>query len=135
RFSLYEMIYHASSHIRLGGHHIINIIGDRNLFIMADENGLDQVIVNLVNNAVKYAGYEKEIIIRYETIKDHYRISIEDHGPGIAADKLNYLFDRYYRVNNSVGMNTGLGLGLYISAEIVKSHGGRIGVESVPGKG
>jgi len=63
------------------------------------------------------------------------RVSVTDKGPGIPPDKVPHLFERYYRVD-SVGMQfSGLGLGLYISSEIIKRHGGHIGVESEPGKG
>ncbi|HEY4195001.1 MAG TPA: HAMP domain-containing sensor histidine kinase, partial [Mucilaginibacter sp.] len=58
-----------------------------------------------------------------------------DRGPGIAEDKLPHLFDRYYRADSEGAQYSGLGLGLYISAEIIRRHGGDIGVDSEPGNG
>ncbi|HEY4197277.1 MAG TPA: ATP-binding protein, partial [Mucilaginibacter sp.] len=61
--------------------------------------------------------------------------SVIDRGPGIAEDKLPHLFDRYYRADSEGDQYSGLGLGLYISAEIIRRHGGEIGVDSEPDKG
>ena len=63
------------------------------------------------------------------------KISVIDHGPGIAPEMLPYLFDRYFRVDSSGSQYSGLGLGLYICAEIIKKHNGQIGVDSEAGKG
>lgn len=63
------------------------------------------------------------------------RISVIDSGPGIDADKSQHLFDRYYRVDSEGSQYSGLGLGLYISSEIIKKHKGEIGVNSKPGEG
>jgi signal transduction histidine kinase len=101
----------------------------------ADELRIDQVVVNLVNNAVKYAPNQREIYLIIEDLGDWVKVSVKDNGPGISKDKLGHLFDRYYRVDYSGVQYSGLGLGLYISAEIVKKHNGRIGVESEIGKG
>jgi len=70
-----------------------------------------------------------------EKIPGFARISVRDTGPGIAADKIPYLFDRYFRAELASNVYSGLGLGLYICAEIVKRHGGEIGVDSSPGIG
>jgi signal transduction histidine kinase len=63
------------------------------------------------------------------------KVSVKDTGPGILADKIQHLFDRYYRADYSGGKYSGMGLGLYISSEIIKRHGGKIGVGSEIGKG
>jgi two-component system CheB/CheR fusion protein len=63
------------------------------------------------------------------------KVSVTDKGPGITDDKLNHLFDRYYRVQTHGIQGSGLGLGLYICAEIIKKHDGEIGVTSQLGKG
>jgi signal transduction histidine kinase len=96
---------------------------------------IDQVVVNLVNNAVKYAPDQKEIYLVVEDLDDKIKISVRDTGPGIPEDKVAHLFDRYYRVDYSGAQYSGLGLGLYISAEIIKKHGGEIGVDTEVGKG
>ena len=64
------------------------------------------------------------------------KVSVIDKGPGIAAEKKQHLFERYYQADNNGSMNSGLGLGLFISAQIIKkNNGGEIGVDSEPGKG
>jgi signal transduction histidine kinase len=63
------------------------------------------------------------------------KISVSDKGPGIPSEKIPHLFDRYYRVDSGGFQFSGLGLGLYISSEIIKKHGGVIGVDSVVGQG
>jgi signal transduction histidine kinase len=63
------------------------------------------------------------------------KISVRDTGPGINSSQIPFLFDRYYRVNHEGSFYSGLGLGLYICSEIVKKHGGTIGVESEIGQG
>jgi len=63
------------------------------------------------------------------------RVSVKDKGIGIPKDKIENIFDRFYRVENNSPHLLGLGLGLYISSEIIKRHGREIGVESTPGTG
>jgi two-component system CheB/CheR fusion protein len=92
-------------------------------------------VVNFVNNAVKYAPQSKEILIKIEKVNDMAKVSVIDRGPGISPEKIPHLFDRYYRVDSNGSQYSGLGLGLYISAEIIKKHSGVIGVDSELGKG
>lgn len=134
-FTISEMLDQCCHHLRIGGKHDLVIKGDRRLKMWADEIRIDQVVVNLVNNAVKYAPDEKEIYLIIEDLSDSVKISVKDNGPGISADKVEHLFDRYYRVDYSGVQYSGLGLGLYISAEIIKKHRGQIGVETEVGKG
>ena len=105
------------------------------LQVYADAERVNQVVINFVNNAIKYAPESKEIKINIEKVTDMAKVSVSDKGPGISADKLTHLFDRYYRVDTSGVQYSGLGLGLYISAEIIKKHNGQIGVDSELGKG
>ncbi|GAB2699494.1 hypothetical protein GCM10027037_25090 [Mucilaginibacter koreensis] len=135
KFTIYEMLNGCCHHIRVGGKHELIVQGDQDLRIYADEHRIDQVVVNFVNNAVKYAPNSREIYLIAERVNGQARIAVKDTGPGIAAEKLPYLFDRYYRVDHSGAQYSGLGLGLYISAEIIKRHGGEIGVDSEVGKG
>ncbi|MVN22966.1 ATP-binding protein [Mucilaginibacter arboris] len=105
------------------------------LKVFADPGRTEQVFVNFVNNALKYASGSKTIIISITYSSADVKVSVSDHGPGIPADKLDQLFDRYYRVNQPGSKYKGLGLGLYICSEIIKRHKGQIGVESELGKG
>ncbi len=110
--------------------------GDLSQRIEADSRQIGQVMVNFINNAVKYAPGPEPIIVNVGRPNDgEIKISVTDHGPGIAADQIKHLFKRYYRTDHQGRKFTGLGLGLYISAEIIKNHGGKIGVESDAGKG
>ena len=105
------------------------------LEVYADIQRLDQVLTNLVNNAVKYAPESNRINLRIEQIKGFIKVSVQDYGIGIPPEKLRRIFDRYYRVDLSGNQISGLGLGLYISAEIIRRHGGEINIESELGKG
>nr|WP_067060204.1 PAS domain-containing sensor histidine kinase [Mucilaginibacter sp. L294] len=135
QFTIAEMLNQCCNHVRVVGKHELILQGDEELQIIADEHRIDQVIVNMVNNAVKYAPNSKQIFFNVEKAGDMARISVRDTGPGIAPDKLSHLFERYYRTDASGYQNSGLGLGLYISAEIIRKHGGEIGVDSELGKG
>jgi PAS domain S-box-containing protein len=135
KFTIAHMLNQCCNHVRVAGKHELILQGDEELEVMADEHRVDQVIVNMVNNAVKYAPNSKQIFFNVEKIGDMARVSVRDTGPGIAPDKLSHLFERYYRTDASGYQNSGLGLGLYISAEIIRKHGGEIGVDSELGKG
>ncbi|MES2266778.1 MAG: PAS domain-containing sensor histidine kinase [Bacteroidota bacterium] len=134
-FILAELVEDCCTHIRLEGKYNIDFTGDPAFTLFADRHKLDQVLVNLVNNAVKYAAGSFEIRIDASQSDGLTRISVSDFGPGIAPENLVNLFDRYFRLDNDNHKNSGLGLGLYISAEIIRLHGGQIGVESELGKG
>lgn len=134
-FSLQLLIDECCPHVRAESVYNLQSTGETGLQVNADPQKIDQVLVNLVNNAVKYAGASQTIEIHTETAGDFAKVSVIDQGPGIAADHLPYLFERYYRANGSTQQLSGLGLGLYICAQIIKMHGGQIGVDSVIGKG
>jgi len=134
-FNLYDAIVECCEHVKLAGTHQISIDGDRELNIFADKQKIEQVVVNLVNNAVKYGGESKEIKVSFSDFPDIVKVSVQDFGIGVAAAKVPYLFDRYYRVDTSGIQYAGLGLGLYISSEIIKKHDGKIGVDTTEGKG
>ena len=134
-FTLTDIIETCRSHIKVSGDYVLTVEGDEQLQLYGDERAIDQVIVNLVNNAVKYAPDSMNILFRIEKEDDTARISVTDYGPGISEEKISHLFDRYYQAQPSGFNNSGLGLGLYISADIIKRHGGQIGVDSVLGKG
>jgi PAS domain S-box-containing protein len=137
RFNVSELLKFCCSHIRVEGQYELIFTGDTQLEIDADEHRIDQVVINFVNNAIKYASNSKIINICVEQLGESVKVSVQDQGPGIPAEKLPHLFDRYYQVNdtatNTAGL--GLGLGLYICADIIKRHGGEIGVDSEIGKG
>ncbi|MEJ2880511.1 ATP-binding protein [Pedobacter sp. GR22-6] len=134
-FRIWAMLDACCAHIRMGDKHELIIQGPPELEIEADEARIDQVVVNFVNNAAKYAPGSKEIYLIIEDLENEVKISVRDSGPGVPADKMAHLFERYYRADYSGAQYSGLGLGLYISSEIIKRHGGQIGVESELGRG
>ena len=135
RFVISKLVNDCCQHVRLAGEYKIITTGDLELEVFADEARIDQVIINFVNNSMKYAPESKEITVHIEQIDHMIKVSIGDHGKGIAPEKLPYLFDRYFRADPGSSQYSGLGLGLYICAEIIKKHDGQIGVESKLGEG
>ena len=116
--------------------HSIEIQKNESVTVYADRSRLEQVLINLITNAVKYSPGVDKIIIRIEKKKGFIRTSVHDFGIGIPKDKQKKIFDRFYRVKGPRGERfQGLGLGLYISAEIVRRHDGEISFESTEGKG
>ena len=103
--------------------------------VEADKMRLEQVLINFLNNAVKYSGTGTEIIINVTREGDFVKVAVRDFGIGIPADKLPYIFDRFFRVEVTSAKFSGLGLGLYICAEIINLHHGTYGVERQPGEG
>jgi PAS domain S-box-containing protein len=134
-FCIGEMIERSCEYVRDSPNYVLTLGGDLGLMVYADEHRIEQVIVNLVNNAIKYAPESQRIFINIKNEGDVARIIVKDLGPGIKPEKIPHLFNRYYRADASGKQVSGLGLGLYISAEIINRHGGQIGVESVEGHG
>ena len=134
-FPAARLIEDCAQHIRNAGSHEIIVEGDLDAEITADEQLVDQVLINLLNNAAKYAPRSPRILVRVEKIPGEVKISVSDSGPGIPPDKVGQLFERYYQAGQDGSHLSGLGLGLYISSEIISKHGGRIGVDSEPGRG
>ncbi|RZM29173.1 MAG: PAS domain S-box protein, partial [Pedobacter sp.] len=135
RFVVSELVGESCEHINLEGKYKVNFTGDMLLSVMADGDRIAQVVTNFIANAIKYAPGSMEINIDIKRWDQGIRVSVNDHGPGISADKIPHLFDRYYRADSSGSQYSGLGLGLYICSEIIKKHEGEIGVESALGKG
>jgi two-component system phosphate regulon sensor histidine kinase PhoR len=134
-FNLYELIHECCADAGADKLFDVTIEGDPTISIYADEHKIEQVIINFISNAVKYAAESKEIIIVMAAIGSDIKVSVTDKGPGIPAAKLPYLFDRYYRVATSGAQYSGLGLGLYICSQIIYKHGGKIGADSEFGQG
>jgi PAS domain S-box-containing protein len=134
-FTIKEMLEVCCNHVRIAGTHELIIEGDENVQVFADEHRIDQVVVNFVNNAVKYAPESKRILMSIEKAGAFVKIAVRDFGPGIPENQIPHLFDRYWRANHSGVKYSGLGLGLYICADIIERHDGKIGVESELGKG
>jgi signal transduction histidine kinase len=110
-----------------------NVI-DKNVF--ADKERIGQVLINFLTNAIKYSPYTEKIIIRTSTEGNTITCCVQDFGIGIASDKTDKIFERFFRASeNKLQVFPGIGLGLYISSEIIKRQKGRIWVNSKEGKG
>jgi two-component system, chemotaxis family, CheB/CheR fusion protein len=104
--------------------------------VAGDPGRLEQVILNLLTNAIAYAPGTDRIEVKVRRYRNQAEVTVRDFGPGIERDKLESIFDRFVQGEPGVRPGTsGLGLGLYISREIVRSHGGSIAADSEPGKG
>lgn len=108
------------------------------LQIFGDSDRLQQVLYNLLTNALKYSEPETPITLRATCERGAARVTVQDTGVGIPAEDIPHLFERFYRAPDVAvqnGSQVGLGLGLFISREVIEHHGGRIWLESVPGQG
>ncbi|MGN7205344.1 ATP-binding protein [Pedobacter sp. SAFR-022] len=135
RFRIGSAVDDCCLHVAAEGIFEIITSGDLDQEVEADSERIQQVVINLVNNAMKYAHGTGKIWINIAKVDGDVKVSVTDQGPGIEEDKLPHLFDRFYRADISSGQYSGLGLGLYIASEIVRRHKGQIGVDSSPGKG
>ncbi|RYG55885.1 HAMP domain-containing histidine kinase [bacterium] len=98
-----------------------------------DRLRVEQVVTNLLTNAIRY-GKKNPVTVAVENLGDHIRLAVEDNGIGIAPEAREKIFDRFERAVDANEVS-GLGLGLFISKQIVSAHGGKIWVESNEGKG
>jgi two-component system sensor histidine kinase VicK len=105
-------------------------------WVMADYDKMGQVIHNLVSNAVKYSSKNSTVLVACTSADGYVQVSVRDEGIGIRSEDLPRLFERFYRVSDIETRHiSGFGIGLYLCAEIVKLHKGKIWAESSPGKG
>ncbi|HCF61030.1 MAG TPA: hypothetical protein DFS52_23920, partial [Myxococcales bacterium] len=105
-------------------------------WVLADRRALEQILANLLDNAVKYSPEGSRVLVRARPEGSRLRISVEDAGPGIDARHLARLFERFYRVDPGRSRELGgTGLGLSIVKHLVEAMGGSVGVESEAGKG
>jgi PAS domain S-box-containing protein len=102
--------------------------------VAADRQRIAQVITNLLSNAVKYSPSGKKVIVTSESVNGEVKVSVRDFGIGISEEAREKIFKRFNR-GDAPGDIGGLGLGLYISIEIIKLHSGRMGVETPPKEG
>ncbi|MEO3407600.1 ATP-binding protein [Mucilaginibacter sp. CAU 1740] len=136
-FTLDDLIREVIDELILGGttHQIVMEDGPK-IKISADRDKIASVISNLLNNAVKYSLRDTCITVACRIVSGAAEVSVRDEGIGIRQEDAARLFERYYRVQDKAFRHvSGFGIGLYLSAEIVEHHGGRIWVESQPGKG
>ena len=115
--------------------HQIQFTYPSDIYYYGDRYRIEQVVQNFISNAIKYSPSANEVLINLEVEQENIIVSIKDFGIGIDRKHLTKLFDRYYRVDNSATRFEGLGLGLFISADIVKRHDGSFWIDSELGQG
>jgi signal transduction histidine kinase len=93
------------------------------------------VVNNLLTNAIKYSPADGTVTVAIEQLQNYIRISISDNGIGIIPSRQGLIFEKFSRAHESSQKYAGLGLGLYISSQIIAAHGGEIGVQSELGNG
>ncbi len=114
----------------------VEYIYDTDVMVNADELKISQVIYNLVNNAITYTGKDKKVTVRQSISVGHVKIEVIDTGEGIPSDKLNDIWDRYYKIDHAhKRAQVGSGLGLSIVKAILTQHNAKFGVESTLGLG
>lgn len=116
--------------------HNITLQGGCSLSVKADRYKIGEVISNFLSNAIKYSPEGGNIELQCKDVKNMIVVSVKDYGIGIKPEEKEKLFDRYYRVENSnTSKISGFGLGLYLSAEIIACHQGKVWIESEIDKG
>ena len=135
-FNFNEMIKSTVESIQLTAPtSIIVSTGEVDDEVEGDKNRLQQVVINLLSNAIKYSPLSERVLITIAQEKDIITVAVQDTGIGIAKESLNQIFDKYHRVEEHALEFQGMGVGLFISYEIIQRHHGKLWVESEEGKG
>lgn len=120
---------------RMKGVYIDERLPQPDVQIIADTEKLRIAVLNLLTNAIKYAPSESTVSVEAAIGRGEVAIAVADQGPGIDPSDEDQVFEKYYRSSTLPESLPGLGLGLYIVRQIVELHGGRVTLESVPGRG
>ncbi|MEO5562495.1 MAG: ATP-binding protein [Chitinophagaceae bacterium] len=135
KISLSELIKGSIETVDAENHIIGFQIPDQDIIITVDILKISQVLINLISNAIKYSPQGSRIFLTGIQFGDEIQISVEDSGIGIPSHHLDKIFNQFYRIKESNNQKPGVGLGLYISKEIIDGHLGKIWAESEEGKG
>jgi signal transduction histidine kinase len=138
-FDLTEMVRQTLLRYDKLTHHegyVILFDASESVSVHADRGMILQVLYNLINNAVNYCGEDKTVCVKQLRLQDKVRICVIDHGEGIPPDRIEQIWDRYYKIDRvHRRAMVGTGLGLSIVKGILEQHGSEYGVESKPGEG
>ena len=128
RFDLQALIEFVAEDARLmAPAQVIEVAAHEPILVTADQLRLEQVLYNLLDNAIKYSPGAGSIQVIAGVAGDAVRVAVHDQGVGIPADKLRHIFDRWYQAHHGArGDYGGMGLGLYICSQIIERHGGQM---------
>jgi PAS domain S-box-containing protein len=116
--------------------HHIDVQGETSAQVYGDRDRLEQVLINLLTNAIKYSPRADTVIVRLSKEEEQIEVAVQDFGIGIAEKYHEHIFERFYQVSDSQEQSyPGLGIGLFIARTLVERHGGRLWVESRKGAG
>jgi signal transduction histidine kinase len=136
RMKLDDFFHDLERDLPLFGERRYAVYAPREGYLEADEERLSQVLRNLVRNAVNHTEKDGRIIVSAAPHRDSLRFSVTDDGPGVSPDKLESIFDRFYRTDSARTRDEGgSGLGLAIARALVEAHGGRIWASAAEGGG
>ncbi|HAL50667.1 MAG TPA: hypothetical protein DCP78_00155 [Sphingobacterium sp.] len=113
----------------------IHLTGNTGSIVAGDELQIIQVLNNLLSNAIKYSPESKKVEVSIHKVANFVKISVRDYGMGISYQDRQKIFERFFRVSHIQKKFPGLGIGLYVSHEIILHHKGTLWVESEPGEG
>ena len=135
-FNLNELLHEPIDEISKTCTHKFQFKTESLQTVLGDRERIRQVISNLLSNAIKYSHRGTNICLSAMNVEKGVKITVSDEGFGIPEEEQKKIFDRFYRVSsNQLNTYPGVGLGLYISMQIVQRHGGAMEVQSTPGKG
>jgi signal transduction histidine kinase len=135
-FNFSDALTNSISNVQqISGKHKIVLENAITMHYTGDQFRIEQVLINLLNNAIKYSPDADKIQVNAKVASGHIVVTVEDFGIGIAKEDMDQLFQRFYRVSKTAMHYQGVGLGLYIASEIIKKHNGKFDIESEPGKG
>jgi len=135
-FDFIDMIDEAIENIQLTAkNHSLEKIGNCLHQIKGDKDRLQQVLSNLLTNAIKFSPNADKVLIKIEELDGKIQVSVQDFGVGMSSQHLYKIFERYYRVQEHAVFFQGLGIGLHISSNIIQRHNGTMWADSEPGKG
>ncbi len=135
-FNFNDMVNSTIENIQLTSPmHTIIKAGEVKDKVTGDKERLQQVVINLLNNAIKYSPGANKVFINVEQQDDIIKVSVQDNGIGIAKQNLDKIFNKYHRVEEHAIQFQGLGIGLFISYEIIQRHHGKLWADSEQGKG
>ena len=115
-------------------HEVVQNLGDSPAMVEGDKQRIEQAVLNLLTNAIKYSPKAERIFVSLEVVEEKVTVRIKDEGIGLTREQREQLFTRFYRAENTHGIS-GLGLGLYLTKQIIDRHDGVINVESEYGRG